>query len=154
MQEAAFKPTPPTKAAVARTFQFSIKTLLIATTVVAVFFAMAIFPPFAVITLLIAYTAIIFACIVTAFSGRGWIRPFAISSGMYLLVAALVLMNSHFPGPFAVFMLLLINLAIAIFIGLCAATTHSFLTRRGGMVPVPNIPFLRNWLHNEPIDLK
>ena len=147
--QAAFETTQPVKPT-PRTIQFSIKSLMIVTTVFAVIVGLCMFPPAAAIALVAFYTAVVTACIVASVAGRGWIRPFAILTGLYLMAAIFVLFNVNIHSPFEFMLLVLINLGIGGFIGMCGSIAHGFLARRGGIVPVPNIPLLRKWLHNEP----
>ena len=150
--QAAFETTQPVKPA-PRKLQFSIKSLLIGTTAIAVFIGLCMIPPAAAILLIALYALVITACIVTAFSGRGWIRPFAITGGLYMLTSLLLILNSHPPSAGAVAIVLLVNLIIAAGVGITSSIAHGFLAKRGGYVPVPNVPVLKNWLHNEPIEI-
>lgn len=148
--QATFEPVAPVK--VTRKPQFSIRTLLIATTLASIGICFVLFPPIAAIALAIVYGAFVTACIVAAISGRGWIRPFAIVTALYLIVATFVLISSHIPGPVAFLILMGLNLVIGCTLGICAAVIQGFFARRGGVVPIPNVPFLRDWLYNEPTD--
>ena len=133
--------------------QFSIKTLLIATTVIAILLGLAMVPNVVAIVaaaaIIFLYPACITACVTAAISGRGWVRPFSIAAGIYLIVAGFILMSTNGP-PIAWLVFSFINLAISFCIGLCTAIVHGFLAKRKGIIPVPNVWLLRNWLHNPP----
>ena len=132
------------------TFQISIKSLMITTAVVAVFIGMCLAPTIAAIVMALTHAALLGCSVIAAIRGRGWIRPFAIIFGLYLAGLMFFVLAEHFPGPEAFAIVETINIVIATVVGLCGAIFHSYLARRNGFIPVPNLPFLRNWLVNDP----
>ncbi len=137
---------PPLK--VARRWQISVRSLLIFVTACCVVIAMFAFPPLAIISLLLALSGLTIFCLTASIYGRGWIRPFAVLTVAAISIGTLLILNTHVHGPGEFFVALLIMLVVAPSIGILAAATHGFLLRRIGIVPVPNVPFLRNWLSN------
>ena len=140
--------SPPVKPA-ARRFQISIKSIMIATAGVGIIVAGCLAPPVAAIALLTIHAALIACSIIAAISGRGWIRPFAMTFGLYLIGFAFFLVAMRLPGPEAVAIIEIVNLVVATAVGFLAAMFHGFLARRNGLIPVPNVPILRRWLVND-----
>lgn len=146
--------SPPVKPA-ARRFQITIKSIMIATAIVAVTIALSMAPVVAAIALMATHGILLCFAVIAAISGRGWIRPFAIIFGLYLIGLAIAMFGMHLPGPEAVAIVEAINLVVATIAGFCGAIFHSFLLKRNGYMPVPNIPFIRRWLVNEaPMEIK
>lgn len=128
---------------------------MIATAVVAVLIGLCMAPEIAAIGLMFFHVIAIGCAIIATISGRGWIRPFAIIVGLYLIGLAFALTTMHLNGPEEFAIIELINMAIATVTGMSGAVFHSYLLRRNGMVPVPNLPFVRKWLINEsPVDVQ
>ena len=152
--EAANCVSPPVKP-VTRRFQVSIKGIMIATAIIAAIIGLSIAPEIAAFGLMIFHVVAISFAIIAAISGRGWIRPFAIIFGLYLVGLAFAMFTMRVHGPEEFVILELINMSVAILAGICGALFHSYLLRRGGYVPVPNLPWIRKWLVNEPsVELK
>jgi uncharacterized membrane protein YgdD (TMEM256/DUF423 family) len=131
-----------------RRWQFGIKSVLILMTLCCAFFACCAFPPLAIIGLMLAGVCLFVGCLIAAFYGIGWIRPFGILCGTSLLIGFLMLMASNPPGPVEVAIMLAILMFLSVVIGFFGAAVHGFLRRRVGIVPIPNVPFLRDWLYN------
>ena len=87
--QAAFETTQPVKPT-PRTIQFSIKSLMIVTTVFAVIVGLCMFPPAAAIALVAFYTAVVTACIVASV-------PLVIFAEIVLMAVKIVL-STALPG--------------------------------------------------------
>ena len=136
-----------------RRWQFSVKHFLVLTTICCVFVAMLAFPPFFVIAGIMLEIALFVFCLVAAIWGRGWIRPFSIFTAIPLAFSAFILGNAPFHHPAEVAVFLGVQLVASIIIGLSGAVSYGYLKRRSGLVPVPNVPFLRKWLFNpDPVE--
>lgn len=127
--------------------QFSIKTVLIVMTMTAVAVSCIAAPMVPAIVLLIVWPVVAVALLTTAIYGKGWIRPFAIAA---LLPQLFALFSGRFHHDFhGVLFALVIMYGMSILAGLAGSITHCYLSKRSGKVPVPNVPFLRNWLSND-----
>jgi len=129
-------------------FRFSIRSLMIATALVALLMAAVVAPAvLAVVTgvIVIAMTAIV---VTTVYIGRGWIQAFAIGSLVPNVLSYLVLFEG-FRSPQALMVFAMVSLLASFVIGCLAALTHGYLKRRGGRVRVPNLPLVRDWLTNQ-----
>ena len=146
--EAANPVSPPVKPNLRR-FQVSIKTLIVATAMFAVILAFMMQPAIAAFTLMLAHAILVGLSIIASISGRGWIRPFAIVLGTYLIVLGFVQMNLPHSGPAEFAVVEIINLVLASICAFAGAAFQSFLARRDGFIPVPNLPFLKHWLVNK-----
>jgi hypothetical protein len=137
---------PPVKA---RSFpwQFNIKAILATTTACCLLLAMATVPPLLAIVLTLFHLAAAIAMVTAAIYGRGWIRPFSILAGISLAIGFLMILAEPMPAG-AAGIALLFNLAISMAVGLCGAVFQGYLVRRGGFIPIPNLPLLRDTLVN------
>jgi len=117
-------------------WQFSVRSLLILTTVCCAGLAMMAFPPMILIAMFVGVVAMFIFCVTAAIYGRGWIRPFSIVAGATLLLSFLLLIGSHMP-PFAVAVFFMVQILASATAGLCGAAAHGFLKKRSGVVPVP-----------------
>ncbi len=83
----------------------------------------------------------------TIWLGRGWIRAFSVGAILPHLGGYLIAFNVSGPWEFVivVFVLTLVT-GLA---GTGSAALHGFLARRQGMVPVPNLPLIRDWFTND-----
>jgi len=54
----------------------------------------------------------------------------------------------HIRGPEEACVFFAIQFFGSVFVGFCGAATHGFVKKHSGVVPIPRVPFLRNWLHN------
>jgi len=136
----------PVKAS--RAFQFSVRALMILTTLCCVVIAMVAFPPLFVIAGILALIALSIFSVIAIVYGRGWIRPFSILCGISLLLFFIAFCNMHIGGPEEACIFFLFQFFGSVFVGFCGAAAHGFLKHRSGVVPIPRVPFLRNWLHN------
>lgn len=128
--------------------QFSVRSLLVLTTICCAILAGIACPPLFVIGAVLALLALSIFCVIAMIYGRGWIRPFSILCGVSLFCFFITSLNMRIHGPGEASLFFLIQLAGSMFVGLCGATAHGFLKKRSGIVPIPNIPFVRSWLHN------
>ena len=71
-----------------------------------------------------------------------------------LFVFFIFMFGAHIGGPEDACIYFAIQLFGSVFVGLCGAATHGFLKRWSGIVPIPNIPFLRDLLHNPEEEIK
>jgi hypothetical protein len=129
-------------------WQFSMRSMLIVVTGFALICAMIAFPPLAVVALVMTQIAVSIFTITAVIFGRGWIRAFAIIASISMLIGLGVMMTAPLHHPLEVFVIGSIQLFLSCFIGFCGAAAHGYLKRRSGYVPVPNVPFLRDWLVN------
>ena len=129
-----------------RFWQFSVRGLFVLTTICCAILAMIAFPPLFIIAEILALVGMSIFCLIAMIYGRGWIRPFAILCGVSLFCFFFVSLNIRRADEMLFF--LLIQFAGSVFVGVCGAAAHGFLKKRSGVVPIPNIPFVRNWLHN------
>ena len=89
----------PTKSIKSKPWQFSLKTLLAVITALSVCLALALVPPIAAMVVAVFYVGVLVACVMAIIYGRGWIRPFAISALVPLVVGILfVLRGVRGPG--------------------------------------------------------
>lgn len=131
-----------------RSWQFSVRGLLILMTLCCAVLAMIACPPILIIAEILALIGLAIFCVTAIIYGRGWIRPFALLCGTSLLLFFVTMWNIHIYGPEAAIMFFSIQLFGSVFVGICGAAAHGFLKQRSGMVPVPNVPWLKHWLHN------
>ena len=131
-----------------RTWQFSVRGLLILMTLCCAVVAMFVCPPIFFMAMILALIGLTVFCLVAVFYGRGWIRPFAMICGTSLLLFFMVMSTVHIGGPEDAFFFLTFQFFGSVFVGICGAAAHGFLKQRSGVVPIPNVPFLKNWLHN------
>ena len=131
-----------------RSWQFSVRGLLILMTLCCAVLAMIACPPILIIAEILALIGLAIFCVTAIIYGRGWIRPFALLCGTSLFLFFVTMWNIHIYGPEAAIMFFSIQLFGSVFVGICGAAAHGFLKQRSGMVPVPNVPWLKHWLHN------
>ena len=131
-----------------RTWQFSVRGLMILMTLCCAVLAMIVCPPIFVIAAMLASIGLAIFCAVAVFYGRGWIRPFALLCGTSLLIFFLAMWNTHIGGPEDACFFLAFQFFGSVFIGICGAAAHGFLKQRSGVVPIPNVPYLNKFLHN------
>ena len=126
--------------------QFSIRGLLILTTIFAVLFAMIASPFLAAIVMVVVTLFIAGATTIAIIFSRGWLQAFAIGFAPALILGLVFAANANRPDEFAILW------CVAIFVGsvsgLGGAMMRSYLAKRNGVADVPNIPFLRDWLSN------
>lgn len=138
---------PPVKTRRA-TWQFSIRSMFVVVSGFALVCAMIAFPPVAVVALILTQIAVSIFTITAAIFGRGWIRAFAIITTLSMLAGFGFMLAAPIHHPLEMFVIGSIQLFLSCFIGFCGAATHGYLKRRSGIVPVPNVPFVRDWLMN------
>ena len=143
----AIEAVAPVKKA-SRSWQFSVRGLLILMTLCCAVLAMIAYPPILIIAEILALIGLAIFCVTAIIYGRGWIRPFALLCGTSLFLFFVTMWNIHIYGPEAAIMFFSIQLFGSVFVGICGAAAHGFLKQRSGMVPVPNVPWLKHWLHN------
>ena len=141
--------SPVPQKPVVKRWQVSIKTMLLATAMIALLVGMLTIPELAAVSLFCVHVILVACCIVAAVSGRGWIRPFSILCGIYLIGAMFFLLGVNRIRPGEMAFSELVNLGIAMIVGTSGSVAHSYLVRRGGYVPVPNLPLLRDWMVND-----
>ena len=129
-------------------FQISIRGLMILTALIGLIAgAIAVPPVFAVLSV-VAFLLISPFLLTLAIFGRGWIRPFAIG-GLVPHVVTYLLCYAAMRSPESVLVTFAISIGATIAFGLVTACGYGWLRRSGGLVEIPNIPFIRNWLTNE-----
>lgn len=127
--------------------QFSLGTLMLAMTGICCVFGIVAFPP--LLALLVAIYAALASGVLLSliWKGKGWAQAFAIGAILPHALGIIGMFGS--PSPMAaVFAFLGVEL-LACCVGVGTAAGHGWLTRRGGMAPIPNLPFLRDWFVNE-----
>ena len=139
------EPVTPVKQS--RPWQFSIKALLVFMTACSVLFAMMLLPALALLTTLVSLLAMMIFCLTATIYGRGWIRPFAIGCGATLLLGFYWVYGAPFSQGEAI-IYGLIQILTSVVAGFFGAASHGCLKRRMGVIPIPNIPFVRKWLVN------
>ena len=132
-------------------WQFSTRALLVLMTVCCAIMTVVVVPPIGIIVLSLVAIALAMFCPVAAIYGRGWIRPFSIATGVSLIFSFFISLEAS-PDGAELLIVLFMLLVGSIFIGMCSAAMHGFLKRRLGVVPIPNVPFLRDWLWNPEVD--
>jgi hypothetical protein len=143
-------PTAPVKdiESPRRYFQLSMRTLMIVVTVAAAMIGCVVAAPlFAVLACLI-YVGTSCVLAATLIYGKGWIKGFAIGFSVPHVMGYFVALNA-FSRPEGVLVLFLVANAAGIVSGLTTSIAKSYLQRRGGLVGVPRIPFLCDWLSND-----
>ncbi len=137
-------PAPPRKL----TFQFSIRSILIATAFIALILGAIAAPELIVIPFVVSFVAFTAILVTAAISARGWFRAFAIGALVPNVVTYLALIDG--PNRAANIVVgMLFSMLLSTAIGFVASLTHGFLRRRDGKVGIPNIPWIRNWLTNQ-----
>ena len=131
-----------------RSWQFSVRGLLILMTICCAVLAMIVCPPIFVIAAILGLFGLAIFCAVAIFYGRGWIRPFALLCGTSLFLFFLAMFNMRIHGPEEACVFFAMQFFGSVFVGICGAAAHGFLKQRSGIVPVPNVPYLKNFLHN------
>ncbi len=148
-----FSPTvhPPVKQLETKRpwFRFSVKSILILTALVALVMAMVVAPLLFAIGICVFHIVLSGVLLIGAIFGRGWVQAFAIASSVpHILAWFLFAIDGPGPGPEGLLIVGLIAQAITIGSGFAGASLHGILARRGGKMPIPNIPFIRNWFSN------
>ena len=129
--------------------QFSLKSLMIAVTVICVLCALVAMPPLLALVCGFLYVALSGAMAMTLFYGRGWIQAFCIGAVLPHVVGYAFALESD--GPLEVVASTVVFFLISCVAGSGAAALHGCLARRGGILPVPNLPVVRNWFSNGPV---
>ena len=120
--------------------QFSLRALTIVVTIFSVMLALILVPA----AMYIGLTGILAIAI---WEGRGWIRVFSLGalfphlSGCFLLLAG--------GRPSDLFVMALVTVVVSCVSGIAAAAFHGALVHRNGTLPIPNLPFLRDWFTND-----
>jgi hypothetical protein len=141
-----FPPTKPDHSWIMR--RISVKTILLVLAAVVLIVGTIATPVILAGLLCLCWPICAIAMLTAAISGRGWIRPFAIAALVPQIWFALALAAWPVHGLAETVVFLLIMYAISVIVGLVASITSCYLDRRSGLVPVPNIPFIRKWLNN------
>ncbi len=133
----AAKPLP--EATPRRWFQFNLKTMMIAVTLVCIFCVggMDLFNT--------AYISIVpTALAIAIWNGRGWIRPFAVCAIVpHVPIAWDFIVPGYYDDG------VLVILFAGLLAGITGAALHCYLQKANGFVPVPNVPYLRDWFSND-----
>ena len=87
------------------------------------------------------------ALTIAIWRGRGWLQAFAAGAMLPHLAGYLVLTvgRESWEVVFEFVVLVLISCVA----GVAAAAWHGVLAQHKGMLPVPNLPFIRDWFTNE-----
>ncbi len=127
--------------------QFSLRALMIAVTIFSVLLALAMVPPLLAIVFAVFYVALAGILVIAVWQGRGWIRAFSIGAVIpYVTGFFFVVAGRRSSELIVMAVMILVVTAIA---GIAAAAFHGALARRGGVLPVPNLPLLRSWFTND-----
>ena len=138
------QPVPPRKMAV----QFSIKTILLVTAIVAAILAALVAPPVMLFALVISFVALTVVLATATICARGWFRAFAIGAAVPNVVTYIVFLGGV-QSPQQAIVALAVSLIASAGFGVLAAFTHGYLCKRNGKLPIPNIPLVKKWLTNE-----
>ena len=126
--------------------QFSLKWLLTAVTAVCVALALLAFPPFLVLIGFCLYVALTGSLAVAIWQGRGWVQAFAIGAIVPHVAGYFLALAGSQPSQFIVMLALATGVSAAAGVG--AASWHGILVRRRGLLPVPDVPILRDLFSN------
>lgn len=128
--------------------QFSLRSLMIWMTAFCCLCAVVAVP--GLLAVVAVFSAILFSGVltITIWKGRGWAQAFAAGAVVPHVCALFAMFGATDPIE-AAFILLGIEL-MAMGAGVGAASFHGYLVRRNGMLPVPNLPLIRNWFANDP----
>ena len=127
--------------------QFSLRSLMIGMTIVCVVCAMVAIPALLAISYGLIHAALTSAIAITIWKGRGWIQAFSVGAIFPHVGGFLIALSSSDP-----IVLCFVFELVAVVAGIAAAAYHGFLVRRKGILPVPDLPYIRDWLTNEPMD--
>lgn len=131
-----------------RFFQLSYRTGFVFLSILAVIIGCIVATPLFAMLACLAYVLISGAVVATLLYGKGWIKGFAIGFSVPHLLGYVVALNT-FDGPEEVLVIFLFANIASLILGVAMATARSFFKSRNGLLPVPNVPGLRNWLHND-----
>jgi hypothetical protein len=123
---------------------------MIGMTIVCVVCAVIAIPALLAISYGLIHTALTGAIAITIWKGRGWIQAFSVGAIFPHVGGFLMALSSSDPIEFS-FLCFVFEL-VAVVAGIAAAAYHGFLVRRKGIFPVPDLPYIRDWLTNEQID--
>lgn len=130
-------------------WQLSLRSLFIGTSVVAVLLAAFQFPPLAVLLIVLIELFAFAAALVCAIYGRGWIRPFAILASLAMFLGYFLMASTNLQSPAVAAFFMMVHLVASAVVGLLGAVLHGYLLRHSGFVPVPNLPVLKDYLVND-----
>ena len=120
---------------------------MIGVTIVSVLFALAMVPRLLAIVFAVFYMALAGILVIAVWQGRGWIRAFSIGAMIpYLSGYFFAIVGLRTSGLMLIALAIMVMTVIA---GIAAAAFHGALARRGGTLPIPNLPLLRSWLTND-----
>ena len=128
--------------------QFSIKSMVIAMTLVGFVVGALAAPGVFALVAVIAFVLMTPMLLLAAVFGRGWIQAFSIGAlvpHLFTYIASRAILR----GPEDVLISFGISVGAMVCFGLATACAHGFLKRHGRKVPVPNIPILRDLLSND-----
>ena len=137
------EPAPPRKLA----WQFSAKTTLIVAALVATVFGAIVVPLLFALIFAVLYLAASAVLMTSVFCSKGWFRAFSIGALVPHAAAYLFLVDG-LRGPGELLFAIGCSVIASILVGGIAAITQGYLSRRGGLIRVPNVPLLKKWLTN------
>ena len=141
MSSQAALATPPNRT------QFNLRSLMLGVSVVCVICAFIAVPPLLALVSGVIYAVLTGVLAITIWKGRGWAQAFSVGAILPHAASVVVALNSHGAVEFVLAWLALELLACVAGIG--SAAYHGFLARRQGTLPVPDLPFIRDWFSNE-----
>ena len=149
MSPVSTQAVPPVKVQPRRFhFYIGLKSFIALTAVFCGFFAFLFLPQLAAIIFSAIHLAVALFCLIAMIAGRGWIRPFSIFTAISLVAGFFLIVTGPIHSPEVACVALNINLIVACVIGFTGAIFCGFFQRRSGVMPKPNVPYLRDWLVN------
>ena len=127
--------------------QFSLSALMWVLTGSCVLLALLVMPMLLTIVCCVGSVTVTGALLITIWKGRGWVQPFALGALVPHLLGVVAILNAQ--GSLQIILFLGLAEALACTAGLGSAAFASFLSRRGGHLPIPSLPLVRDWLSND-----
>ncbi len=127
--------------------QFSLRSLMIVVTAFCVMLALMVVPPLLAMATAAMYMGVTGILAIAIWEGRGWIRAFSVGAIFPYLSGCLIALAIR--QPFQLLVLVLVIVVVSCVSGIAAAAFHSVLARGNGKLPIPNLPFVRNWFTND-----
>ena len=129
-----------------RYMQFGLRSLMILMTACCIVLATLTVPPMMALAIAALFMAVSGVLVITIWRGRGWVRPFAAGAIVPHLFTLFLLRARN---PAEALILFLAAELVAVFSGTVAAAYCGYLAKRDGYLPVPDVPYVRDWLSND-----